>query len=81
MRHQASAFATGHAYQRYLYSPQMIEEINLGQRYQILSNNAQTEIYVVDTQYDQRVGRFYDISYALIVADSLNQESHPTEGE
>ncbi len=69
----ATAFSTGKDFERYVYSDQMIAQINAGRRYQILSNRRQTEIYVVDTLHKQRVGRFYDISYALLMADQLNQ--------
>lgn len=69
---QAEGYRTNGNFSRFLYTPQMLEEINEGRRYQLLANNAQTEIYIIDKQYRQRVARLYDISYALIVADALN---------
>lgn len=60
---------------RYLYSREMIDQVNRKRRYQILTNRAQTDITVVDTQYRQRVAKLYDISYAFLVADALNSDS------
>jgi hypothetical protein len=68
----ADRLHTRDALPRYHYSEGLIDEINRGRRYKILSNRAQTEIYIVDHQYNARVAKLYDMSYALIVADKLN---------
>lgn len=65
--------------ERYVYSKEMLDEINFDRRYQILANRRQTEIYIVDTRYKQRVARLYDISYALVVADALNNNAGEAE--
>lgn len=69
----ADLYKTGDDFKRFIYSAELINEINKGQRYQILSNRSQTQIFIVDTQHNQKIARCYDISYALVLADNLNQ--------
>ncbi len=79
VNHQVEGYGTGGDFSRFIYSPEMIEQINTGRRYKLVANRSQTEIHLVDSKYKQRVARFYDISYALIVADVLNQDTGSDE--
>jgi len=69
----ADLYKTGDQFKRFLYSAELLNQINQQRRYQILSNKSQTQIFIVDTKHSQKVARCYDISYALVIADNLNQ--------